>query len=153
MAQMYPNSPPTAQRSSPPHAPHVPRSPLARSRFTNSPHRATIDGRTALGRRVRDLAESFASALGGWQALTAVTAVAVMRAAELAALAEATRNKALRLGEADGNGIVRLERMADRAQRALGLPSPSATDPPSRRARVKPRAQVPDLADLVRGTR
>jgi hypothetical protein len=81
-----------------------------------------IDGRTDLGRRVRDLAESFALQFGGWSALNDMQAAAVRRAAELGALAEKSRRDAL-LGGAcnDPLALARLEGVAARALRALGL--------------------------------
>jgi hypothetical protein len=81
-----------------------------------------ISGRTALGRRVRDLAESFAVMLGGWPALTDMQTAAIRRAAELSALAEQSRAIALRHGCADPVALSRLEGCADRAVRRLGLP-------------------------------
>jgi hypothetical protein len=44
----------------------APRAPAnIRSRITNQPRRMVLDGRSALGRRVLDLAENFAAELGG----------------------------------------------------------------------------------------
>jgi hypothetical protein len=79
-----------------------------------------IDGRSRLGRRVRDFAEDYAAALGGWGALSDVLAATVRRAAELMALAEESRAEALRSGIVDPVGLVRLEGEARRAVRALG---------------------------------
>src|SRR5262245_20221053 len=59
-----------------------------RSRVTNRPRELVIDRRGKLGRRVRDLADAYASGLGGWSALSELQAAAVRRAAELCALCE-----------------------------------------------------------------
>lgn len=91
-----------------------------RARLTNKPHKA-VNGRTAVGRRVRDLAESFAASLGGWPKLTDMQVAAIRRAAELSALAEQTRVEALRKGCADPLALSRLEGCADRAVRRLGM--------------------------------
>jgi hypothetical protein len=113
----------------------APRPANSRSRATNRPQKMAIDGRTELGRRVRDLAESFAQQLGGWTALTDMQAAAVRRAAELGALAEQSRRDALRGGSIDPLALSRLEGVAARAERALGLPAvggkPAATSAPT----------------------
>jgi len=80
-----------------------------------------IDGRSQLGRRVRDLAESFAAQLGGWPTLSDTMAANVRKAAELTALAERARADALRDGSVDPLGLVRLEGATGRAVRALGI--------------------------------
>jgi hypothetical protein len=121
-----------------------------RARATNSPRRMSISGRTALGRRVRDLAESFAEQLGGWQALSEMATANVRKAAELSALAEQSRTTALRDGCVDALALVRLEGAANRAVRALGLPEHKAREPAQESfAEVARRAQA---AEQVRRT-
>src|SRR5580704_11205301 len=93
----------------------------ARARASNKPSAPTVDGRSQIGRRVRDLAEDFASQLGGWRALSDTMAANVRKAAELTALAEQTRAEALRNGNVDPLALVRLEGAADRAVRRLGI--------------------------------
>jgi hypothetical protein len=93
-----------------------------RARATNQPTRMCISGRTSLGRRMKDLAEGYAQRLGGWSALTVGQAAAVRQAAELACLAEQARADALRNGCVDPVGLARLEGVAARAERRLGLP-------------------------------
>ena len=93
-----------------------------RSRLTNRPRKMVISARTALGRRMKDLAEGYALRLGGWSALTVGQAAAVRQAAELACLAEQARADALRNGCVDPVGLARLEGVATRAERRLGLP-------------------------------
>jgi hypothetical protein len=93
-----------------------------RSRLTNRPRKMVISARTALGRRVKDIADNFALRLGGWPALTVGQAAAVRQASELSCLAEAARADALRNGCVDPVGLARLEGVATRAERRLGLP-------------------------------
>jgi hypothetical protein len=88
-----------------------------------------IDGRTDLGRRVRDLAESYALRLGGWPALNDMQAAAVRRAAELCALSEKARADALQQGNVDPIALARIEGVADRAVRRLGLDKRREPDP------------------------
>jgi len=92
-----------------------------RAKLTNKPQRMSINGRTAIGRRVRDLCEGFVAQLGGWSALSDTMIANVRKAAELSALAEQTRAAALRDGNVDALGLVRLEGAATRAVRALSL--------------------------------
>ena len=98
-----------------------PRPAHCRARISNKPHRMVIDGRSQLGRRLQDLAESFAAQLGGWAGMSDMLAANVRRAAELSTLAEQTRAEALRAGNVDPLALVRLEGAATRAVRALGL--------------------------------
>jgi hypothetical protein len=99
----------------------VTRSVNNRAKITNNPRRLPVSGRTALGRRIHDLADGFADVLGGWSALGDVLAANVMRAAQLTALAEQKRAEALRDGNVDPLAVVRLEGAANRAVRALHL--------------------------------
>jgi hypothetical protein len=77
------------------------RSLTCRSRKTNKPRKMVLDCRSLLGRRVLDLADAFAAALGGWSGLGDMLAANVRRAAELVALAEQARATALRTGTID----------------------------------------------------
>src|SRR5262245_36717017 len=99
----------------------APRPVNIRARSTNRTQKMVIDGRTELVRRVCERAETFAPRLGGWPALTDTMAASVRRAAELSALAEQARGDALRNGNVDPLGLVRLEGAANRAVRALHL--------------------------------
>jgi hypothetical protein len=58
------------------------------SRLTSKPQRPVVSQRSALGKRLRDLADAFAERLGGWPALSVTTAAAVRKAAELVALSK-----------------------------------------------------------------
>ena len=109
-----------------------------RSRLTNRPRKMVISARTALGRRMKDLAEGYALRLGGWSALTVGQAAAVRQAAELACLAEQARADALRNGCVDPVGLARLEGVASRAERRLGLPKETRG------------TATPTLADILR---
>jgi hypothetical protein len=80
-----------------------------------------LDGRSELGRRIRDLANAFADQLGGWPGLSETMAANVRKAAELCGLAERARAEALRSGNVDPLALVRLDGAANRAVRALGL--------------------------------
>src|SRR5260221_627362 len=97
------------------------RSPTSRARMTNQPRRMVISGRTALGRRLRDIADQLADGLGGWPRLNELQASAVRKAAELTALAEDARARRLN-GAADVtlDDVVRLDRLAEQSVRRLG---------------------------------
>jgi hypothetical protein len=85
---------------------------------TNHPDEMVIGLCSALGRRIRDLADDYAHQLGGWPALSVTQAGDVRRAAELSGLAELERAKRLR-GEGDAklSEIIRLDRTAALAVR------------------------------------
>jgi hypothetical protein len=102
-----------------------------RSRLTSKPQRPAVSQRSALGKRLRDLADAFAERLGGWHALSVTTAAAVRKAAELVAISEQMRRDALRNGCTDPDRLLRFEGVAARAVRALGL----KIEPPPVRAR------------------
>ncbi len=106
-----------------------PRPANCRTRISNKPRRMVIDGRSQLGRRLHDLAESFAAQLGGWPALSDMMAANVRKASELTALAEQSRAEALRNGNIDPLALVRLEGAADRAVRRLGIKLGNAPAP------------------------
>jgi hypothetical protein len=101
------------------------------SRLTSKPQRPAVSQRSALGKRLRDLADAFAERLGGWPALSVTTAAAVRKAAELVALSEQMRRDALRNGCTDPDGLLRFEGITSRAVRQLGL----RVEPPPARAR------------------
>jgi hypothetical protein len=91
-----------------------------------------IDARSPIGRRRRELIRAFAADLGN--NLTEGQRVDVRRAAELVALAEQARAKAMREGTGGAGALsvlVRLESTAARAVRALGLKSTAGTSAPA----------------------
>jgi hypothetical protein len=83
-----------------------------------------VDGRSRLGRRVADLADDFALRLGGWESCSDTMVASIKRAAELGALAEEVRTRALESGDIDPLGVVRLEGAARRAEAMLMLDVP-----------------------------
>jgi hypothetical protein len=84
-----------------------------------------------MDRRRRDLVQTFMAALGGPSVVNDLTQVTVRKAAELVVLAEATRANMLNGEPADMLALVRLEGVAARAVKALGL----RIEPPPARAR------------------
>jgi tagatose-1,6-bisphosphate aldolase non-catalytic subunit AgaZ/GatZ len=113
-----------------------------RAAITNDPRRLRgFDGRSIGGRRRRDLIDAFVAALGGAGACTDVTMVAVVRAAELTAVAEEARAAALK-GDptVDLGSLVRIEGAADRAVRALGLKAVAAAKVPGLAEHLAKRA-------------
>jgi hypothetical protein len=108
-----------------------------RSRLTSKPQRPVVSQCTALGKRLRDLADAFAERLGGWPALSVTTAAAVRKAAELVAIGEQMRRDALRNGCTDPDALLRFEGCASRAVKQLGL----KVEPAPARARGLQRAR------------
>jgi hypothetical protein len=78
-----------------------------------------IDRRGRLGKRVAELTAMFAAAVGGEQ--TPMRKLKVEKAAQLTALADLARGDFMRDGKGTLDEIVRLERKADQATRALGI--------------------------------
>ena len=78
-----------------------------------------IDGRTRSGRRARELARQFERALGN--DLTDGQRLAIARAATLTAIAEDRRTRALAGEPVLLDDLVRIENLASRAVKALGL--------------------------------
>jgi hypothetical protein len=96
-----------------PPAPH----PVRRSRITNDPTaRANQD--TAEGRRLADMIRGFLAEMGNPR--SPVEQADAIRAAELTVASENARAKLL-AGNGDANEVVRLENLAGRAVRKLGL--------------------------------
>jgi AcrR family transcriptional regulator len=90
-----------------------------RARRTNNPL-ASIETNTARGRRVADLVRAYLRALGNPADIE--RQAAVIAAAELQVLAEATRATALKAGALiDLDQVIRVQGAADRAIRRLGI--------------------------------
>jgi hypothetical protein len=77
-----------------------------------------VDRRSQLGKRIVELTQMFSAAIGG--ELTPMRRLAVDKAAQLTAIAEQARGAFMRDGVGTLDDIVRLERKADQAVRALG---------------------------------
>lgn len=93
-----------------------------RSVTTNDPMRARADGRTSAGRRVRDLYRAY---LAGVSNPDDACRAQVLAAAELMVAAENARAELL-AGGGDVEQIVRLENLANRAVRRLGIKAAEA---------------------------
>jgi hypothetical protein len=87
--------------------------------------------RRALDRRRKDLVSSFIAALGGPEAVSLVVAMQVRRAAELVTASEMARANMLNGLPVDMLALVRLEGVAARAIRQLGI----KIEPPPAKAR------------------
>lgn len=93
-----------------------------------------LDGRTLVARRRRELIDVYTTALGGPAALSEGQVIDVRKAAELSALAEQARARAMREGLTDAGEIsamVRLESTAARAVRSLNIKQDANPKPPS----------------------
>lgn len=91
-----------------------------------------VDGRSPVGRRRLELMNVYGAALGGLAGLSAGQVIDVRRAAELTALAEAERSKAMQHGVGDAaalSALIRLESTAARAVRALNIKPGKAGEP------------------------
>jgi hypothetical protein len=78
-----------------------------------------VDKRGRLGKRIAELTAMFAAAVGGEQ--TPMRKLKVEKAAQLTAIAELARGAYMRDAQGSLDDIVRLERKADQAVRALGM--------------------------------
>jgi hypothetical protein len=118
--------------------PFAQRSRNQRAKVTNNPRRMAIDGRTPLGRRLRDVADQLADGLGGWSALSDLQAASVRKSAELQALAEDARARKLN-GATDVtlDDLVRLDRLAEQSVRRLGLDRKRERAAPDLRAQFR----------------
>jgi hypothetical protein len=94
---------------------------LNRAAMTNDPLRVRADGRTPQGKRIRDLFRAFQAAAGNGS--DPATVASILAAAELTVAAEAAR-AALLAGGGDIEQVVRLENLAARAVRRLGIKAP-----------------------------
>ena len=90
-----------------------------------------LDGRTQVAKRRRELIDVYTAALGGPAVLSAGQQIDIRKAAELTALAEAARARAMREGFTDAgelSAMVRLESSASRAVRTLGIKTAAAAN-------------------------
>ena len=97
----------------------------AQRRVIGSPKRVRrftltmVDKRGRLGKRIAELGEVFSAAVSGEQ--TPMRKLKVEKAAQLTAIAELARGAYMRDAQGTLDDIVRLERKADQAVRALGI--------------------------------
>jgi hypothetical protein len=100
-----------------------------------SPSRGgVLDGRTLISRRRRELIDVYTAALGGPAALSEGQLIDIRKAAELTALAEQARARAMREGITDAgelSAMIRLESTAARAVRALNIKPAAGERTPS----------------------
>jgi hypothetical protein len=94
----------------------------------------TVDRRTRVWKRIAELTALFTAALDGVEA-TPLRRMKIEQAAQLTALAEIARGRFMRNGDGTLDDIVRLERKADGAVRALGV--------------VESKPKPPSIADIV----
>jgi hypothetical protein len=108
-----------------------------------------VDKRTALGKRIVELRALFLEALGGSDGLSPMKRLKVEQAAQLTALAELCRGDFMRDGAGTLDDLVRLERKADHALRALGIVE-AAPKPPTVRDNIAsryPAARLPEATE------
>jgi len=98
-----------------------------------------VDRRTALGKRIAELTALYLAALGGDAALSAMKRMKVGEAAQLKALAELARGDFMRDGKGSLDDIVRIERKANAAERALGIVETTTAKPSTTRDNLAAR--------------
>jgi hypothetical protein len=106
--------------------------------------RVRIDGRKALGRRVKELTAELQATLARNLAreLTDVERIAAARAAERLAMAEHVAGEMIRGGTYTLHDYTRIERLADRSLAALGLSVPIARAKPQAATVSDPMARL-----------
>jgi hypothetical protein len=105
----------------------APRAATLRSAITNDPV-ASRTRNTARGRRVADLFRGYMAALGSPEDV--VTQASILAAAELKVAAEDARKRTLD-GAGDADALVRIENLAHRAERKLGIKPANKPSGPS----------------------
>jgi hypothetical protein len=120
-----------ANRTAAVDAPSASRAPVVdwpkrqRSATTNDPLSTRTDRNTAAGRRIADLYRAYIAAMGG--TTDTIHQANALAAAELKVTAEDARKRMLD-GGGDADQLVRLENLAHRAERKLGI-QPGAVVP------------------------
>lgn len=116
-----------------------------RARATNKPL-SRVDQSTAIGRRIADLFRSYVRAMNAGGCIAEADA---LRAAELVAGAEQARVQLL-AGKGDADQVVRLENLAARAVKKLGIDPRSAAKPKKTLAEyARERASDPNKASAA----
>jgi hypothetical protein len=85
-----------------------------------------VHPQSRLGRRIAELKDIYTAAVGGSDLLSPIKHLRIAEAAELKALAEKARGEFMRDGTGHLNQVVRAERRAVQAERALGVMEQSA---------------------------
>ena len=111
----------------------------------------TVDKRSRVYRRIRELEALFLRTFeSAGVALTPMRRMRVAEAAQLKALAEKARGDTLRGGAGSLDDVVRIERRADAAVRAIGLPSDTPRQPTLAEVFAGPRQTRAEIeADLA----
>jgi hypothetical protein len=122
-----------------------------RARRTNDVFAGGLSKNTSAGRRVADLLRAFLRAMG--DPTDAVLQSNALRAAELTVATETARAKLL-AGDGDIDAVVRIEGMAARSVRALGIKSTTSGPAPAESfgviaARAQAAADVRRAAELA----
>jgi hypothetical protein len=130
---MFANRTTSAPQTPTPRSVSAQRAAALRSRTTNDPS-SRFDLNSAEGRRARDLYEGYVALMGNPSDTIALSNA--LAAAELKARAELSRKSP----DVDPDVLVRLENLAHRAERKLGIKPAAATPAPSLRAYVAARA-------------
>ena len=106
------------------------KTPRRRRQWRYTPRR--IDNRRRAARRAKALREHYTAALATTgRELSIELAAAVMKAAELVALVEDMRARALRGAEINADDLVRMQRLADASVRRLALPNAASKQAPT----------------------
>jgi hypothetical protein len=111
--------------------------------MTNDPLRVRADGRTPQGRRIRDLFRAWHIGMG--QPSDPTVQALVLTAAELTVAAETAR-AALLAGTGDIDAVVRLENLASRSVRKLGIKPGAHPKPPTIREYIASLSPAPAIA-------
>lgn len=80
-----------------------------------------VDRRTVFGKRIAELTAIYTAALGSDDALSEMKHLRIGEAAQLKALAELARGNYMRDANGSLDDVVRVERKASAAERALGI--------------------------------
>ena len=112
------------------HATRVSDAPRRRRHWRYTPRR--IDNRRRAARRAKALREHYTAVLtAAGRELSIELAAAVTKAAELVALVEDMRARALRGVEVNADDLVRMQRLADASVRRLALPNAASKQAPT----------------------
>jgi hypothetical protein len=117
-----------------------------RSATTNDPLSTRTDRNTAAGRRIADLYRAYIAAMGG--PTDTILQANALAAAELKVAAEDARKRMLG-GGGDADQLVRLENLAHRAERKLGIKPSAGPKPPTLTEYLASRQAKASIASSV----